>query len=160
MLRTYLTKEIRLHVWDSRYAVKDVSLLHDHPWDFTSVVVSGQLMNARYVEDPRGDQYEYGTIQCGPGGGRRSDTKKITLRGVLPDVVLSGEAYTQKADEIHRTYFLDGTVTLVERTFRPDTEHARVFWPVGLEWVSAEPRPATPGEVAEITRTALFKLDR
>jgi hypothetical protein len=48
-----------------------------------------------------------------------------------------------------------GTVTIVERRFKADTEHAFVFYPRNEKWVSAEPRPATPEEVITITQIAL-----
>lgn len=31
MLRVYLSDEVRLHIWDSRFKVPGVSPLHNHP---------------------------------------------------------------------------------------------------------------------------------
>ena len=49
-------REHRLHVWDPDGCVGDPPI-HDHPYDFTSTVIVGELTNTRYVEDPSGDEY-------------------------------------------------------------------------------------------------------
>ena len=43
MLRLYLSDNIRLHVWTTEHRVENVSDIHDHPWDFISTVLFGQL---------------------------------------------------------------------------------------------------------------------
>ncbi len=48
MLRLYLSKEVRLHVWDDRYAVKNVTTIHTHPWHFRSTVLFGELTDVLY----------------------------------------------------------------------------------------------------------------
>ena len=45
MLRLYLTPTLRLHVWDSRYAVEGVSTMHNHSWHFSLYVVAGEIQN-------------------------------------------------------------------------------------------------------------------
>ena len=72
MLRCYLTKEVRLHVWDSSFAVRCVSTIHDHPWDFTSLIVSGAVKQYRFTEvHPRtgAPEYRRQVIRCGTDGG-------------------------------------------------------------------------------------------
>lgn len=163
MLRLYLTKDVRLHVWDDRYQVNNVSLLHDHPWDFESYIVTGEMRNTRYtIQDPSVIASSHTTqpfmmskIQCGPGGGIRSTPEFVQLVEDSPEYYFSGDTYKQAADEIHKSVPQPGTVTIIERTFKPDTEHARVFWPAGTDWVSAEPRTASPDEVETITAYAL-----
>jgi hypothetical protein len=49
--RTY-----RLHVWNPEGALGDPPI-HDHPYDFTSTVIVGELVNTRYVEDASGPAY-------------------------------------------------------------------------------------------------------
>lgn len=68
--------------------------------------------------------------------------------------------YEQRARDIHASYPEDGTVTIISRHFHENTEHARVFYPIGTEWVSAEPRPATYEEVQHGVLAALVQLDR
>ncbi len=155
MLRLYLTKEVRLHVWDSRFMVPNVSLMHTHPWDFTSYVVAGSIENWRMEQDEMGWHYLYSTIQCGPGGGIRSEPASINLVRDTTEVIREGSEYHQAAEEIHESHPLDGTVTVVERVFKADTEHAKVFWAAHTHWVSAEPRKASEQEVESICHRSL-----
>lgn len=159
MLRLYMSKEVRIHIWDSRFAVPDVSLLHTHPWDFVSFVVAGVVKNIRYVEIAQdrtgGERYKRSLIKCGAGGGMRSEPELTELTAYPVERIDAGREYCQKAHEIHASYPLDGTVTVLERTFKSDTEHAKVYWPVGKEWVSAEPRLATEQEVEAICHRSL-----
>lgn len=159
MLRTYVSRELRLHVWDDRFRVPNVSDVHDHPWDFESLVLSGSLTNIPYCVVQLGDgayapDHHEGRIVCGPS----TDVK--TAERITPDVYLSpgdvrtygpGDVYSQKADEVHRSQCERGTVTLVARTWTgKDPERALVYWPLGTEWTSAHPRPATDRERDEI----------
>lgn len=160
MLRLYLSDEVRLHVWDSRYAVDDVSTVHTHPWDFRSLVVAGEIINRRFdeYETPGSefrslDGFRRQTIKCGEGGGLVGTPEDVWLRGGTPEVYLEGESYVQAAHEIHASLPRDGTVTIVTREFKEDTEHAYVYFEG--EWVSAEPRRATLGEVITICRRSL-----
>jgi hypothetical protein len=95
------------------------------------------------------------TIKCGEGGGICGVPEPVSL---VPHEVESygeGATYTQRATEFHASFPLDGTVTIIEREFLDDTEHAHVFWPRDTEWVSAEPRKAYPREVTDICENAL-----
>lgn len=160
-LRTYFgppdaPKRFRLNLWDSRFTVPDVSTIHDHPWDFTSIVVAGVFANQRYAVDPCGQTHHFTTIKTGEGGGlEKADTHEVGLLPKHVELYAPGEVYTQAADEIHETIFKDGTVTLNERI--GDTQHARVFWPFGTDWVDAIPREATRGEVGDAVACSLGK---
>jgi len=165
MLRLSLSREIRMHVWDNRYAVPGVSTVHDHPWDFESEIIVGEMRNVRYhchgalkiahFRYPNHDpKYNKQTIICGPGGCAMGEPEAVFLDREPPERYLAGSVYVQKRDEIHDSKFIDGTVTLVTRTFYEDTEHAHVFWQ-GDKWVSAEPRPANLVEVRAIVNNAL-----
>jgi hypothetical protein len=164
MLRLYLSKEARLHIWDSRYTVHNVSSLHTHPWHFVSEVVAGVVRNVRFTEVPVnsieyvgaypvGDVFKTADIKCGFGAYVQNQRETRLLSGGVEQYV-EGQEYTQLANEIHESFPLDGTVTIVHREFTPDTEMARVFWRTG-EFVSAEPRRATLDEVRAITANAL-----
>jgi hypothetical protein len=161
-LRTYFgpadaPKKFRLNLWDTRFTVPDVSTIHDHPWDLTSLIVAGRLGNQRYSQTlMRNGEFThaYTTIKTGEGGGlEKSDFNGCVLNPRSLEHYGPGEEYRQRADEIHETYFADGTVTLNERI--GDTEHARVFWPWGTHWVDAMPRPATPEEVSSAVGASL-----
>lgn len=168
MLRLYLSPEIRLHVWDSRFRVPNVSMIHNHPWDFDSYIVAGELRQFRYSEvgvnrrDVEGfnasadDAYFRSVIKAGPGGGLRDSPIGVYLLRGDEEVYGKGMSYTQHASEIHQSLPVDGTVTLVTRRFvRKDVDHAQTYWRANSEWVSAEPRPATAEEVRSFTSLAL-----
>lgn len=175
MLRTYVSKTMRMHVWDSRYRVPGVTMLHTHPWDFESLIVAGAVRQYRYeiaytgtrpdplpgvsddafFESIGFERYVEGTIVCGEGGGECEPPTPVYLRRGEAEVYGEGEMYRQDADEIHESLPDDGTVTLINRTFRANTEVAHVYWPHGGSWVSAEPRPATPEEVETIVTASL-----
>lgn len=162
-LRTYFgppaqPKRFRLNLWHTRFTVPNVSTIHDHPWDFTSVIVAGKFGNQRYGARGTSSQdsptHHFTTIKTGEGGGlEKSEVRDVTLVPYHREHFVPGDVYGQKADEIHETLFADGTVTLNERV--GDTEHARVFWPFGSNWVDAIPRVATRNEVSD---TVLYSL--
>jgi hypothetical protein len=160
-LRTYFgpadaPKKFRLNLWHSRFTVPNVSTIHDHPWDFTSIIVAGEFSNVRYKMKmaDRNPTHAYTTIKCGIGGGmEKSEFQACVLVEGFPEDYFPGDEYRQRAAEIHETRFVDGSITLNERT--GDTEQARVFWPWGTHWVDAIPRPATPEEVADAVSYSL-----
>jgi hypothetical protein len=166
MLRTYLAPELRLHVWDARSKVPFVSEIHTHPWNFHSYVVAGLVYNIRYERKLFGVKFVMGDegpfreqeILCGEGGHETDkEAELVLLRPDPTEIVREGEQYTQRAHEIHRSQPEDGTVTIIEREFLDDADHAFVYVPRDNDWVSAEPRPATPNEVEAITRNALSR---
>jgi hypothetical protein len=157
MLRLHLDGDYRLNIWDKRFRVKDVSLIHSHPWDFESLILCGELRNQRFAYAAAAPAFGYATIKPGPGGGIL-DKKGLTHLRVFPmEVYHAGQTYCQKYDEIHVSDPVDGTVTLNKRV-RVGKDVADVFWPAGQEWVSAEPRKAEDHEIHIITQLALQLL--
>jgi hypothetical protein len=165
MFRLYLADELRIHVWDPDAAFPGASPMHTHPWDFSSYVVAGKLMQYRYSEVPDGTEwhddvnlYNKSLLLAGEGGRLVEDPVSVALRRHPSEVYEPGEWYSQKAEEIHWSQPEKGTVTLVFREFRGDLDrdHAYVYWPEGGEWVSAEPRTAVHDEVQ---RMALYTLE-
>lgn len=167
MLRMYLTEDesVRLHVWSHADAKPGVSTIHDHPWDFTSEVISGVVRNVRHriadAEDAaRCDSATYWTrgLVCGPGGCLLGESERVLLLTQPAEVYEPGDTYSQTAVELHESIPSDGAVTVITRRFGPDRDRARVCWPLdkGRDgWVSAEPREATAEEVERITGLAL-----
>ena len=166
MLRTYLGPSLRLHVWDPRYRVPDVTEIHDHPWHFTSLVVSGRMRNVRYQALPglvgeTEPTHVVGRIMCGA-----RPTQDDVVTGSARLVVLDeetygpGRSYSMRADELHASYPDAGTITLCRRVSAEgrSPDHASVCWPVGGSRVSAEPRAASPEEVQDILSLALGAL--
>src|SRR5439155_399501 len=121
MLRVYLSREIRMHVWadEAVYRPKP-DTLHTHPWDFTSYVVAGGITNLRYRTIPLTPNYTMRTIKCGAGGGLEPGETRVHLAATDVETFISGQFYSQLAEEIHESIPADGTVTIIERKFKPD----------------------------------------
>lgn len=158
MLRLYLSESLRLHVWDGRYTQNGVenSMIHDHPWGFDSLVLSGHMTNFLFEKCAQGcgEVYQEQQIICGPGGCAVGEPLKVWLRLKDHKTLIPEQRYSQTAEEIHRSAPSPGCVTLVDRRFRSDRDRALVYWK-GERWVSAEPRPATQDEAASICMNAL-----
>lgn len=148
--------DFRLNIWDSRYRNADVSMLHDHPWDFESLVVSGGLCNIRFKPDDVGESFEFATLKPGPEGGSVSggDSGIIKLLCASTEYYTAGESYKQEAAEIHMSLPEDGTITF-NRRLRKSADLAHVFWRSGKKWVSAKPFPIDGLTVKSITENAL-----
>ncbi len=159
MLRLYLSDEIRLHIWDSALRVPGVSDIHDHPWDFISEIVAGELTNTLYRESKLSlGNYTYVhkcTIKCGEGAKTVSEPKEVYLIEDDQETFKEGDSYIQTADEIHRTSALGGTVTIVQRTFKKVRDLAQVWCDPETGFVSAEPREATFEEVSGVCRRSI-----
>jgi hypothetical protein len=163
MLRCYISKEIRLHVWHSGFSVPNFSPIHDHPWSFRSVILAGAINNQRYLPfyaptlSPT-EEYLTTTIKCGAGGGMvKDEVGTIHLKRLPMERYGVGSWYTQDARELHESFPEDGSVSMIYREFQPDTEHARICWKTG-PWVSAEPRKAYTSEVLTMTQAALGRM--
>jgi hypothetical protein len=164
MMRCYFEadKRFRLNIWDPRLAVPGVSVVHNHPWHFTSWIINGAFRNIRYMKDERrGVAWNYMVIKTGEGGGPMYDNDKGVMRLLErePEVYTAGHTYSQRANEVHRSDYDPGTVTINDRERVGDGEHALVFWPYQEEWVDAEPRAATWFEIADVTKRALAKWE-
>lgn len=161
MLRTNWSPDgaTRLHVWSRQFMTPGVSTIHSHPWDFESSVIAGQFTNVLYDEAsyelaPRTHACQL--VRCGEGGGLVGEPELVALDGDQPHVMTAGHTYRQKADEIHETFYADGSVTLCERKVTDgDGNHARVFWKASHRFVTAEPRKASPEEIEAATCHAL-----
>ncbi len=156
MMRTYLNEEQRLHIWHSALQTPDASLVHDHPWHFTSKVLLGRINQYRYIRDNAfGTPWQEQLITCGEGGGIDGKPSTVKLRKGEKESYSEGDVYRQEAHEIHASFPIDNTVTIITREYKKDLDHACVFFPLSLEFVSAEPRPASRAEILYITREVL-----
>ncbi|APQ14618.1 hypothetical protein BJP27_24540 (plasmid) [Pseudomonas oryzihabitans] len=154
MLRLYLSDAVRLHVWSEEDRVPNVSDVHTHPWAFESYVVNGGLTNTRYAERAGGELVLRQRIVPGIGLQKLEAPVRAPLAKLDTFTYRPGGRYSQLPEVIHRTDFTPGTVTLVRRE-RQGPDEAFVYYPLGEDFVSAEPRKATPEEVARIVGVAL-----
>lgn len=160
MLRLHVSDKIRLNIWDSRYRVPNVSMIHNHPWHFRSFIVNGVLSNTRYRVTTNAHStrmYLHANIKPGPGGGMITTGDCLCLTPNPIEIYTTGDWYYQRSNEIHISSPVDGTITLNYRE-RVGDDVADVYWPYGTDWVSAEPRDATQDEIQQITSYALHKL--
>ena len=139
----------RLHVWDPAMCVGEPPI-HDHPFDFTSTVVAGEVTNTVWAESASGVEHERDRYTPPDETARATDT--IRLSGV-PTTFTAGASYGQLAHQLHSSAQVPGTVTVLRRS----SWHVReltVCRRPGSPWVSGESRPARPAEVRRITTAA------
>lgn len=164
MFRTYLENGARLTMWHEKHRIPNVSMVHTHPWDFTSYIVCGMMRNQRYsqndVRTPRALPFMRSLIKAGEGGGLEGSPKPVWLSPLQMENHFPRTFYCQNFDEIHASYPVSGTVTICDRVVTsPDgKDHAYVFWESGNQWVSAEPRPIEGWLVEETASIALAHL--
>jgi hypothetical protein len=148
-------REHRLHVWYPDRAVEDDPVIHDHPYDFTSTVIVGEVTNTRYVEDPHGTELTRERYRLDDENDRRIDT--VRLLGTST-TLRSGDRYDQQAAELHDSRQVPGTVTVIRCTWHERSELTVCRRP-GAPWVSGVARPATAEEIERITAAALELFD-
>jgi hypothetical protein len=149
-LRLDQHREYRLHVWAPGRCIGP-PVIHDHPYDFVSRIVAGELTNIRYVEDPTGVKYQRDRYAPSNEDLRTTDT--VQLVGDA-ETHRAGDEYAQLAHELHDSRQLPGTVTLLRMAFQ-DVNELTVCRPEGAPWSSGLPRPATDQEIGDITSVAL-----
>jgi hypothetical protein len=162
LLRLYIRKLGRLHIWDDALRYPNVSMIHTHSWDLVSTIVAGSLTNIRYVEavpgGPNGAPFRKQTIVCGYNTRTASPVVDTNLVPFPLETLLPGDLYRQRASEIHKTVARNGTVTIMERHEEGEGK-ADVFWPSDCTWGDAKPRRATLDEVRTTVQKALELLE-
>jgi hypothetical protein len=144
-------REYGLNVWAPERCI-GAPPIHDHPFDFVSRIIAGELTNARYVEDPSGVKYLRERYTPLKEASRSTDYVQLVPEAV--ETFKEGDEYAQVAHELHDSHQLPGTVTIIRRAFR-DVGELTVCRLEKYPWVSGAARPATRAEVTEITTQAL-----
>ena len=143
-------RKFRLHVWAPGYSTGEPPV-HDHPYDFLSTVVVGEITNTRYQESASGTEYGRVRYLTSDDGVRRSDTVRLSATSAT---LKEGEQYAQLAHELHDSRQDPGTVTIIRCSFK-DVAELTVCLRDGDTFVSGQARPATLDEVKRITARAL-----
>jgi hypothetical protein len=143
-------REYRLHVWDPGAAVGDPPI-HDHPFDFTSTVIAGEMTNTRYEESASGVEYQRERYSPPEEQGRLTDTVRLTSSSTR---FAAGQSYSQAAHELHSSAQAPGTITILRMAFKP-VSVLTVCQAPGSPWVSGRSRPASARDVSRITAGAL-----
>jgi hypothetical protein len=143
-------REYRLHVWDPTYSVGDPPI-HDHPYDFDSEIIVGELTNTRYEEDPAGDEYIRFRYSPAAEDRRRSDTVRLSATATT---FTEGGQYRQLAHELHASSQLPGTVTVIRCSWTGVAE-LTVCGRDEASWRSGQARDATRDEIKAVASKAL-----
>ena len=143
-------REYRLHVWDPGHLDGDPPI-HDHPYDFTSTIIAGELTNTRYEEDPAGDEYIRFRYFPGAEEERRSDTVRLSA---VATTFTEGGQYRQAAPELHASGQRPGTVTLIRCSWVEPCD-LTVCHRDERSWRSGRARDATRDEIKKVAARAL-----
>jgi hypothetical protein len=153
-LRLDERREYRLQVWDPALRVGDPPV-HDHPYDFTSKIVVGEMVNTVYREDRSGIEHRrLRYIPKREAAHHQVDT--VRLSGT-PTTIREGGTYSQLAHQLHDSHQLPGTVNVIRYSFK-DIKELTVCLLGDAPFVSGQSRPATPDEIKEITAKALERF--
>jgi hypothetical protein len=143
-------REFRLHVWDPTCCVGELPI-HDHPYDFTSTIIAGELTNTRYEEGPAGDEYVRFRYSPGAEAGRRADAVRLSSTATT---FAEGSEYRQLARELHASGQQPGTVTAIRCSWVEEPELTVCFRDES-SWCAGLGRDATRDEVKSFTAKAL-----
>ena len=86
-------REYGLHVWAPDRCI-GTPPIHDHPYDFVSRIIAGELTNARYVEDPSGAKYL--RERYSPSNEKSRATDYVQLSSEV-ETFREGDEYAQRA---------------------------------------------------------------
>lgn len=143
-------RRYRLHVWDPCHNDGDPPI-HDHPYDFTSTIIVGELTNTRYEEFPSGDEYCRFRYSPPAEDQRRSDTVRLSATATT---FTEGGQYRQLAPELHASGQLPGTVTAIECSW-VEAPELTVCLRDEDSWRSGQARDATRDEIKVLAAKAL-----
>jgi hypothetical protein len=143
-------REYRLHVWDPSDCGGEPPI-HDHPYDFTSTIIAGEMTNTRYEEDPAGDEHVRFRYSPGAEDERRSDTVRLSSSAIT---FTEGSQYLQLAHELHASWQEPGTVTAIRCSW-VDAPTLTVCLREEESWLSGQGRDATRDEIKNFTAKAL-----
>lgn len=121
-------RSLRLHIWPAE--AEPETNIHNHRWDFSSLVISGELEFEEFVVDEAG-QIEadgYGYLPTPGLEYELQPTGPAHLRSASVGSRRSGEVYEMIAETLHRTWGKHGTrtVTLLQQGTRR-RQHADVY---------------------------------
>jgi hypothetical protein len=149
-LRLDERREYRLHVWNPGPSAGDPPI-HDHPYDFTSAIIVGEVTNTRYVEDAAGDEHIRFRYSPPDEEQRRTDTVRLSAAA---ETLGEGDEYRQLDHELHASWQQPGTVTLI-RCSRAVARELTVCLRDETSWRSGQARDATREEIKSMTGKAL-----
>jgi hypothetical protein len=119
--KTHNGKKIRLHIWnkDTLSSCSPQLSIHNHPWSFSSLVLSGKLINCIFEERFTGKKYKKN--KCSLYGKENKGhiieyVKDCSLEKIMENVLYPGSFYYEDKKLLHRVSpygFGETTSTLV-----------------------------------------------
>lgn len=149
-LRLDERREYRLHVWNPSMSAGDPPI-HDHPYDFTSAIIVGELTNTRYAQDAAGDEHVRFRYSPPDEAQRQSDTVRLSAAS---ETLREGDEYRQLSHELHASWQQPGTVTLIRCTWG-EARELTVCLRDEASWSSGQARDATREEIKLMAAKAL-----
>jgi len=143
-------RERRLHIWDPSCCIGEPPI-HDHPYDFTSTIIAGELANTLYEVDSAGDEYLRFRYRPGVEDERLSDTVRLSS---MTTTFTEGSTYGQLAHELHASWQQPGTVTAI-RCVWVEAPELTVCVRDETSWHSGQGRDATRQEIKSFSAKAL-----
>lgn len=159
MLRIYLAPEVRLHIWCPNQKAPDVTDIHSHPWNFTSWVVAGRIINREWQKMYAKPITHIAHKIITGENAEILESHPVTLQIVSQASYAAGDRYPQDYHDIHQTEAVEGTVTIIVRK-RVTGDLAYSYATKNRPWVDARPRPATLSEIEYFTQCAKRLLDK
>lgn len=148
-------REYRLHLWGPSLGAENLEPpVHDHPYDFTSRIIVGELTNTRYVETAAGDEHHRFRYSPPDEDQRRGDTVKLSGTA---ETLGEGDEYGQLAHELHTSWQQPGTVTLIRCSWGAARE-LTVCLRDEAPWPSGRARDATREEIKSFAAEALERF--
>ena len=145
-------REYMLHVWAPDRCT-ETAPIHDHPFDFVSRIVVGEMTNGRYVEDPSGAKYLRERYSPPNEESRTTDYVQLSCE---VETFTAGREYAHRSHELPDSHQVAGTVTIIHRgPFREGAELTVCRLDDKAGWVSGASRIPTPEEITDITKQAL-----
>lgn len=134
-------RRIRLHIWppNDRFATRQD--IHDHYWDFSSVVIAGALSIEHYLEcgSKEGIEFESAVLADfwgkGPGDRRYYFRPAQNLRLICGkrETARAGDTHWLKCGDFHRTYNeTDQFAVSLLLHSPPKTPQTTVCFPAGM----------------------------
>jgi hypothetical protein len=100
---------IRLHIWDPKDSTKEEVNVHDHRYDFVSLVVTGRLENTRWNFSENGAVYKLFAYEPRDEAGRYH-LRMVGRYCLSPEplkIYSAGDAYSMMRDDLHTTQTSD-----------------------------------------------------
>ena len=126
--------KLRLHVWEPAYKVRsEDNDLHDHRWDFASLMMKGSFVSVLYQESENGieERYPYTYLPVAGGdsyGLEKVSDSKVKLYESCRILIKQGMGYFMPCQTVHKVEYEseEKTVTMVI-TDKPINNNCRMY---------------------------------